>query len=189
MDRQRVERRRGHLSPDLIDAGGGAGKVVPLVGVPRRVVASTALEGRQQLARSRAVASHLNCEDRIERPHHGKEVARAERLVDKPGERAAHPGRIRRAHVVLVEEDREQPRVGPRRVRPLVGVGWLRPRVILGGKALVDPDEPRFVYRLRLAVLGDLEVAGLEGIDGAAAGVGGDDVDAVRPQRAAPSPC
>ena len=78
--------------------------------------------------------------------------------------------------MVLVEEHRQQTGVGLRGVRALVSLGSFVTRAILGGEALLDPDESRFVDRLSRAVFRELEVGGFQSVDESAAGVGGDDV-------------
>ena len=82
--------------------------------------------------------------------------------------------------MVVVEEDREQPDVVARRFHFLVVVGADFARRLLDrvGGAAVELDQLEGLDLLRLAVLGDLEVALLQVRDRIAFLVGDDDVDA-----------
>ena len=84
------------------------------------------------------------------------------------------------AHVVVVEEDREQPDVVARRLHLLVVVvpDFARRFLDRVGGAAVELDQLEGLDLLRLAVFGDLEVALLQVRDRVALVVGDDDVDA-----------
>src|SRR5581483_2881850 len=79
-----------------------------------------------------------------------------------------------------VEEDREEPHVVARRFGLLVEVGADLPRRLLHGfaDAAVELHELERLDRLRLAVLGDLEVALFQIAEGGPVLVRDDDVDA-----------
>ena len=121
-----------------IDARRRAGDEVALVGVARLVLAPCGLERLDRLAHRVAIAGQPNREERIERLHDDDEIARRHIAIDES--RAARRARDRCwrrcADVVLVEKNREQPRLvlaGRRaaRRRPMrttIGAGGPRAR-------------------------------------------------------------
>ena len=106
---------------------------------------------------------------------------RPELRLDELLERRADAEAVLLPHVIVVEEDREQPHVVSRGFLFFVGVGADGARRTLAGRAgdaAVELDELEVFDRLRLAVFGDFEVGLLEVGDVRAAAVGHDDVDA-----------
>src|SRR5207247_4104271 len=107
----RVERSGRPLRPQLLEAGGRAGDEIPFERVARFVLAPAALERLDRMPDLVAIAGHPNREQRIERLHDGHEIARAELPVDEARQRRTRALRARAgADVILVEQDREEPR-------------------------------------------------------------------------------
>ena len=124
------------------------------------------------------VAREAHGPQRVQRIHHRDHVERADLGLDEPDQRVLHRKTRPEPHVVVVEEDDEQPHVVTARLG-LLGVD----RVDLARSRLarrrvaVHANELEGLDGLRLAVLHDLEVLGLQVGDGASLLVGDDRVD------------
>ncbi len=91
-------------------------------------------------------------------------VVRPQLRFDEPRQRLAHRDGVRLAHVIVVEEDGEQPHVLALRLGLLVvAVPDGARRRFAGTRVVaVDPDELELLDRLRLVVFEDLEVSFLQ---------------------------
>jgi len=173
---QRVQRGDRHLRASGIDSHGRAGDVVLLEGGSRSVIALAPGEGVYRLVNLIAIPGEPDGQQRIERLHHGDQIARTQIPIDEPRQGVADAvGRRARSDVIVVEKDGDQAGVGAGGFRSFVEVcaDW---RLVAVGRA-VDLDELDFVDRLRRAVLAQVEVGGLEVVDGATGGVGRNDID------------
>ncbi len=105
--------------------------------------------------------------------------AGAELVLDELRQQLARPHAVFQPHVVVVQEHREQPHIVSRRLCLLVDRVSNLPRRIAADSGVVsDIDELERLNRLRLAVLGDLEVLGSQIVDGIPLLVGDDHIDA-----------
>ena len=177
MHGERVERRQRHLIARRLDALGRAGNEVALVLVARRVIAFPAGEPVNDLARGAAIARQADAEQRIERLHHDEQVVGPEREVHEAANRIARPRGIGGVHVVLVEEDCNEPpavaRGGLPFVRGRADDDWRVGSRRRGGDAHCAD---RF-DRERRALLPEVEVRRFQIGDRSSARVGRDHVD------------
>ena len=180
VDDQALERREGHLVPNPLDRLDRVVRVLLLDVVHRRVVVLPAGELLDALDDGPVVARHPQVEDRLQRIHQADHVGGPELPFDEPRERIADAHALNLPDVVVVEEDREQADVVSRRLRLFVFVGadGAGRTVRAGHRAAIELDELEAFDRLRLAVLGDFEVALFQIRDVRAALVGDDDVHA-----------
>ena len=106
-------------------------------------------------------------------------VGRPQLRLDEPGQRLAHRHRVRAPHVIVVEEEREDPHVVARGLELfVVAIANLLRRRTARLRVAVDLDQLELLDRLRLAVLEDLEVGLRQVGDRLVLPVGDDDVDA-----------
>jgi hypothetical protein len=176
----RLERRQRDLVAHALDDLGRIVGDLLLVVVLGLVLELAALELLDAAADRIMVAGEADRGDRLQRIHDRHHVGRAELGLDEAGDLL--PARHARLapHVVVVEKEREQPDIVAGRFGFLVGVGADLPRrrtTVLHQPA-VELDETEGLDFLRLAVLGDLEVGGLQVGDGPAVLARGDGVDA-----------
>ncbi len=152
--------------------------VVLLELIPRRVVVLPAREfadpGRQLFP----IAVQPDVVNRPERVHDARDVHREQLGLDKLRDDLSCAHAVAEADVVVVEENREQPDVVARRLCLLVDhVADLARRLGNGVVILGDVDQLEGLDRLRLAVLGHLEVFLLQVVDRVPLPIGDDDVD------------
>jgi hypothetical protein len=177
---ERLHGAERHLIADLLDGFSRVVGVVLFEIVLRRVVALAAPELLDRPRHDRVIAGHPHLVHRVERVHHADHVRRPELGVDKAGERRARRDARAFADVIVVEKHREQAHVVPRGFSLLVFVVANRPgRAVGGGRdAAVQLDQLEVLDALRLAVLGELEVALLQIRDGISILVADDHVHA-----------
>ena len=178
VDRQAGQRREAHLVADPLDRGRRVERVALLELVARPVVVLAPLEsldgahGRLVVAREQQVA------DRRQRIHERHHVVGRQLLGDEVGQVRSGGHRAAPAHVVVVEEDRDEPHVVARRLQLLVALGSDGTDRLAGGRGRLHLDVLERLDRLRLAVLGHFEVGLGEVADGIALPVRHDDVHA-----------
>jgi hypothetical protein len=174
---QRAERRHRDLVPDALDHRRRVVRVLLLELVARRVVVLAPVELLDGTRNRFVVARHPHVAEGRQRVHDADHVRGSELRADEADERLAREHRRAPSHVVIVQEDREQPHVVALRLRLLVEEA----ADLAGGSRvlhLVDAHELERLDVLRLAGFGDREVGGRQVEHRVALPVGDDDVDA-----------
>ena len=108
---QRPQRRQDDLRAPGLDQCRRAAERFFLEQRARLVDALAPLEGGDGAAEAVAVRRQANGGERIERLEHQRDVAVAQPRVDERRQRLAHPRRVGRIDVKLVEQDREAARL------------------------------------------------------------------------------
>ena len=174
-----VQRRRRHLDAHRVGPLAAAGRDARFERRPRLVDPASPLELRDGSAHHVQVARQAERQQRIEGLDDEDHVARSERALDQAGQdRARLRGAVARRDVVLVQEDREEPRPVLRRLGLLISRRLDGPDLFARSRRTVRPDEGDRGDLPSCPVLEDLEIAGREGIDRAPRAIFGDGVDA-----------
>ena len=164
MHDERLDRRQRDLIANLLDDLGRIVRVAFLELVARRIVVLASLELLHRLHHRVVIARHPDRRCRFERVHDADHVGRPDLRVEEARQRIAHREARAAPHVVVVEEDREQPDVVARRFRFFVVIGADLAHGLLRrlDEAAVEPYQLERVDRLRLPVFEHVEVARLQ---------------------------
>ncbi len=146
--------------------------------IPRLIVESPSFEVLDGADDGLAIAGERHPRHRGQRIHDGHHVGRGELILDEIDERLADRHVVPALDVVIVQQQHEQPDVGPRRLPLLV-----EERSDLEGRCLcllerVDLDDGERLDRLRFAVFLDPELILLQVEQRLPLTVGNDDVHA-----------
>ena len=177
---QSLQGRQRHLIADSLDHLGRIIRIPFFELIARRVVVLAALKLLEAADHGAVIARHPDRRGRFERVHDADHVRRTELRLDKPGQRRTDRHARAAAHVIIVEEDREQPDVLARRFGLFVVVAADFPGRLVdrGSGSAVELHELEGFDLLRLAVFRDLEIGRLQVGDLIAVAVRNDDVHA-----------
>ncbi len=93
------------------------------------IVAFAPLERRGSIGHARMVAGESDRCQRIERLHHHDQIVRSQLFVEEPRHGLTHSIGVGGAHMVFVEEHRDEPDASPLRFGFLVQLRGNRPRL------------------------------------------------------------